>query len=230
MKKSISLFLLGIAAMTLSGCGGSGSSDGMFGNIPQTIEKYQEESKALKSGINASNYQKKQEEADKLKAETLAKLEKEGEALNGKELKASVNENELKIETPLTFVFKNVFSNVAAVEFTLDGNIVAANDIPLEVRASDLTYDIDFFGKEKGMMVVKVPVHLEFLDKENNVLDTRTIGFMIADNNGENAVLKQGASMDHQGGSLPINGKLVDATSARIVLDLSNVLTSYPQN
>ena len=219
-----------IVALTSCGGGASGSSDGMFGGIPQTIEKYDQESKDLKSGMDASNYQDKLAKAEQLKAETIAKLEKEGEAMNGKELTVSVDENELKVETPLTWVYKSVFSNVRAVEFNLDGQIVASNEIPLNVAASDLTYDKDFLGKEKGLTVVKVPVHLEFLDAENNVVDTRTIGFMIADNDGEKAVVKQGAAMSTEGaGSVTVNDKLVNAVSARVVLDMTNILTSYPR-
>lgn len=232
MKKSLFSLMIAFAAIAISGCGGGSnvSSDGMFGNIPQTIEKYDQEKKELNAGLNESNYQKKLAKIEDLKSETIAKLEKEGEGLNGKELTVSVDEAELKIETPLTWVYKSVFSNVAAVEFNLNGKIEVVKELPLDVKVSDLTYDKDFFGKEKGCMVVKVPVHLEFLDKENKVLNTCTLGFMIADNDGSKAVVKQGTTMDQQGaGSVAVNARLGNAVSARVILDMTNILTSYPQ-
>lgn len=226
--------MIGMAIMVLSSCNGSGnteSSDGMFGGIPQTLEKYKQESGALTSGMDESNYKDKLAKSEELKKETIAKLEKEGEALNGKELAVSVDDNELKIESPLTWSYKSVFSNVQAVDFNLNGKIVVSKEIPLEVKVSDLSFEKDFLGKEKGLMVVKVPVHLEFLDKENNVLVTRTLGFMIANNDGEKAVLKEGTVMDTQGaGSVPVNVQMINADSARVLLDMSNILTSYPQD
>ena len=86
--------MIGGAVLAMSSCGGSGgseSSDGMFGAIPQTIEKYAQERKNLEAGLNESNYQKDLAKIDELKAETEAKLEKEGEALNGKELPVTVD-------------------------------------------------------------------------------------------------------------------------------------------
>lgn len=233
MKKLIFSLLIVVAVMTQSSCAWSESSeasDAMFGKIPVTIKIYDLDSKELNAGLTESNYKKTLAKLEDLKAETIAKLEKQGEALNGKELSVTVDPDQLKIEEPLTWVYKTVFSNVKAVEFNLNGKIAASKDIPLDVNSSDLTFEKDFFGKDKGLMVVKVPVHLEFLDKENKVLDTRTIGFLIADNDGKKAVVKQGAIMDRQGaGSVPVNEKLVDATSARVVLDMSNILKSYPQ-
>lgn len=230
MKKLNSIFLAGLAVLALSSCGGSGSSDGMLGGIPETVEKYQQKKKSIESGASLSNFQKIASKVDKLKEKTKAKLEKEGNALNGKECSVSINDGELKIESPLTWVYQDVASNAASVHFKLDGKIAVANDVPLDVKASDLTFDKDFFGKEKGLMTVKVPVHLEFLDKENKVLYTSTIGYMIADNNGEQAILKNGTDMDKTGvGVISVGNQLLNATSARIVLAMNSILTSYPQ-
>ena len=226
MKKLNLSLIAGLALMIMSGCSSKESSDGMFGGIPATIEKYNQEKKSLESKSSDSNLAKIEE----LKSETIAKLEKEGQALNGKELTVTVDEKELKIETPLTWAYKSVSSNVQSVDFDLNGKIVSSNDIPLQVNTGDLTFEKDFLGKEKGLMVVKVPVHLEFLDNENKVLATRTLGFMNADNDGEKAVVKTGTVMDRQGaGSVPVNDQLINATSARIKLDMTNILTSYPQ-
>ena len=229
MKKTIFTLMIALATMAVSSCGGGSgskaSSGGMFGNIPQTIEKYQQETKEINAGLNESNYQKDLAKIDELKTETIAKLEKEGASLNGKELMASVDENELKIESPLTLVYKNVFSNVKCVEFGLDGKIVAANDLKLDIKPSDLK-GRDMLGGKSTVVTAKLPVHIEFLDKEGNVVDTRTIGNLVADNNGEEAVVKAGSAVDFSICSLPISDKFVDVVSARVVVDPSKALTS----
>lgn len=220
--------MIGGAVMAMSSCGGNGgseSSDGMFGAIPQTIEKYAQEKKSLEAGLNESNYQKDLAKIDELKAETEAKLEKEGEALNGKELPVTVDESELKIETPLTLVYKNVFSNMQAVEFGLDGKLVAAKDLKLEVNPSDLK-GREMLGGKTTIVTVKLPVHIEFLDNAGNVVDTRTIGNFEAENNGEEAVVKTGSAVDFSICSLPVNDKFVNVVSARVVIDLTKGLTS----
>lgn len=222
--------MIGSAIFTLSSCGGggnasNGSSDGMFGDIPQTLEKYDQERKALNDGLTESNYKKNLAEIDELKTETISELEKEGNALNGKELPVSVDEAEFKIETPLTLVFKNVFSNVQAVEFGLDGKLVAAKDLKLEIAPSDLK-GRDMLGGKTTVVTAKLPVHIEFLDGEGNVVDTRTIGNIEADNNGSEAIVKAGTAVDFGICSLPVNTKFVNVKSARVVVDLTKGLTS----
>lgn len=227
MKKSLFSLMIAFVAIAISGCGGgsNGSSDGMFGNIPQTLEKYDQEKKDLNSGLNESNYQKNLAKIEDLKSETIAKLEKEGEGLNGKELTVSVDETELKIETPLTLVYKNVFSNVAAVEFGLDGKIVAAKDLKLEIAPADLK-GRDMLGGKTTVVTAKLPVHIEFLDSEGNVVDTRTIGNFVADNNGEEAIIKTGSAVDFSICSIPVSDKFINVVSAKVVIDLTKGLTS----
>lgn len=224
MKHLISQFMFCAAVLALTSCGG-GSSEGMFGNIPQTIEKYEQESDAMKAGMDQSNYQDKLANAEELKTETIAELEKEGEALNGKELKVAVDENDLKIETPLTLVYKNVFSNVKAVEFGLDGKIIAAQDLKLEINPSDLK-GRDLFGGKSTIVTAKLPVHIEFYDSEGNVIDTRTIGNLVADNNGEEAIIKAGTPVDFEICSLPVTAKFVNVVTAGVVVDVTKGLTS----
>lgn len=230
MKKSLFSLTIGIAAITMSSCGGgtagsTGSSDGMFGNIPQTLEKYDKEKKDLNAGMTESNYQKNLAKIDELKSETEAKLEKEGEGLNGKQLTVSVDETEIKIENPLTLVYKSVFSNMSAVEFGLDGKIVAAKDLKLEIEPKDLK-GRDLFGGKTTVVTAKLPVHIEFLDSEGNVVDTRTIGYFMADNNGEEAVIKTGTPVDFSVCSIPVTEKFINVASARVVIDLTKGLTS----
>lgn len=226
MKVNFSLLMVGMTAMVLSSCGGSGSngsSDGMFGGIPETIQKYDDEKKSLNAGLNESNYEKGLAKIDELKTETIAKLEKEGEALNGKELPVSDNED-LKIETPLTLVYKDVFSNVAAVEFTLDGKIVAAKDIKIEINPSDLK-GRDMLGGKKTVVTAYTLVQLELLDSEGNVVDTRAIGNLTADNNGEEAIVKAGTAAEFIG-SFPVSDKYINVASARLAIDATKGLTS----
>lgn len=229
MKKSMFSLMIAFAAMAISSCGsGSGSGDssgGMFGNIPQTIEKYDQEKKELNAGLNESNYQKDLAKIEELKSETIAKLEKEGEGLNGKQLTVSVDETEMKVETPLTLVYKAVFSNVAAVEFSLDGKIVAAKDLKLDIASSDLK-GRDMLGGKKTVVTPKLPVHIEFLDSEGNVVDTRTIGYFIADNNGEEAIIKTGSAVDFAVCSIPVSDKYIKVVSAKVVIDLTKGITS----
>lgn len=220
--------MIGIATIAMSSCGGGGSNDsydGMFGNIPQTLEKYDQEKKNLNANLNESNYQKNLAKIDELKAETIAKLEKEGESLNDKQLIVTVDENEIKIDTPLTLVYKNVFSNVQAVEFGLDGKIVAAEDLKLEINPSDLK-GRELLGGKTTVVTAKLPVHIEFLDNDGNIIDTRTIGNFVADNNGEEAIIKTGTSVDFSICSLPISDKFINVVSARVVIDLTKGLTS----
>ena len=228
MKKTFFSLLISFAGIALSSCSGEGSndaSDGMFGNIPQTIEKYDQEKKVLNDGLNESNYQKNLTKIEDLKSETIAKLEKEGESLNGKQLTVSVDETELKIETPLTLVYKNVFSNVSSVEFGLDGKIVAAKDLKLEIAPSDLK-GRDMLGGKSTVVTARLPVHIEFLDKEGNVVDTRTIGNFVADNSGEEAIIKTGSAVDFSICSIPVSDKFINVVSAKVVINLTKGLTS----
>lgn len=227
MKKSLFLLMIAFVAMAISSCSGGSNdvSDGMFGNIPQTLEKYDQEKKDLNAGLKESNYQKTLAKIEELKSETMNNLEKEGEGLNGKQLTVSVDETELKIETPLTLVYKDVFSNVSAVEFSLNGKIVAAKDLKLEITPSDLK-GRDMFGGKTTVVTAKLPVHIEFLDSEGNVVDMRTIGNFVADNNGEEAIVKAGTAVDFSICSIPVSDKFINVVSARVVIDLSKGLTS----
>lgn len=220
--------MIGIAIIAISSCGGAGSNEtpkGMFGNIPQTIEKYDQKKKEINAGLNESNYKKDLAKLEDLKAETKEKLEKEGEDLNGKELKISIDENELKIETPLTLVYKNVFSNLQAVEFGLDGKIIAIKDMKLDINPSDLK-GRDLLGGKSTIVTAKLPISIAFLDSEGNVIDTRTIGNFVADNNGEEAIIKTGTALDLSICSLPVNDKFINVVAAQVVVDLTKGLTS----
>lgn len=110
------------------------------------------------------------------------------------------------------------------MEFGLAGKITAAKDLPLSIDASELKGE-DLLGGGKIEVSVMLPVHIEFLDAEGNVVDERTIGEFVAQNNGDAAVITSGTPVEFQG-SLPINTKYVSVTSARLTIDLSKGLTS----
>lgn len=227
MKQIFSILSAIAIAVVMTGCSGSGStasSDDMFGGIPGTLSGYEEKYDALTAEMSSSNYEKKQAELKKLKEETLSRLESDGQALNGKELATSVDESMLKIESPLTWVFKNVFSNVKAVEFGVDGKIVAAADINLPIKPADLK-GRKMLGGRSSVITAKLPVHLEFMDKDGNVVDTRTIGNLIADNNGEEAVVKAGTAIEFSG-SIPVTSRLLNVDKAVLTIDPSKAYTS----
>lgn len=220
----IAVCLLLISFMTSCGDGQSSSSSKLFGSIPGTLESYNSERESIESSAGKDNYKEVSQKIDNLKEETTAKLEETAKSLNGKEFPVAVSKSELKVEEPLTLEFKNVFSNLKAVEFGLTGKIVAATDLALSIPASDLKDD-DLLGGSKVVITAYLPVHLEFLDKEENVVDTRTIGRFTADNNGETAVIKTGTPIELNG-TIPVSDKYVTVESARLVIDLDKGLTS----
>lgn len=228
MKTILKTGLFLLAAGALASCGGnsnSSSSSSLFGPIPGIIENYDSERDALESNVNENNFKENSEKIDKLKEETIAKLTKEGEALNGKELPAAMNEAEMKAEQPLTLVYDNVSTGgTMSVVYKLDGKVVAANDLTLTIDPADLKGETLLSGS-KVDVTVTLPVQIEFLDKEGNVVDTRTIGRFPAENNGETAVIKAGTPIELQA-SIPVGVKYAKVESARLTIDLSKGLAS----
>lgn len=108
MKTITKLAALCSLSLFLGSCGGSSSSTGCFGDIPETVAKYEQESEEMASKMTQGNYSEIQEKIDGLKAETKTKVEEEAKALNGKEINATTDEAVLKIEQPLTLVFRNL--------------------------------------------------------------------------------------------------------------------------
>ncbi len=215
--KAAALLLLSVG---VAACGGDAtSSSGLFGKIPSIMENYENERNSLEASANEKNHKEISEKIDNLKEKTISKLTEEGQALNGKELPVTVNAEELKIEEPLTLEFKDVFSNLKAVDFGLAGKITAAKDLPLIIDAGELKGH-DLFGGSKIEVSVTLPVHIELLDAEGNVVDERTIGKLVAQNNGDAAVITSGTPVEIQG-SLPIKSEYMSVTSARLTIDLS---------
>ena len=196
----INLFTAGIcmlAVAALSSCGGSSSSPvatGCFGGIPEMIASYEQESEEIKTGLNENNYEKKEKEADELKEKTTADVEKLATELNGKEITCTVDESQLKIVKPVTLVFESM--NKYRPVFRLGGEVVSASDITLDAKPSDLGGNA-LLGDNEIVVTVKMPVALDFIDKEGNVVKhLNDIGTLSAENDGKTAVVKVGTPID----------------------------------
>lgn len=221
MKKLASISAAVILAVALASCGGSAgssSSSGMFGKIPATIARYENESKEMKSSMNKDNYEKQSKKLDELRDKTVAEVEAEAEALSGKEIKVSVDEACLKIEHPVTLVFTSM--NKYRAVFSLGGTVVAATDLTLNVDSSDLT-PLKLLGSSNVVITVKMPVAAEFLDKEGNVVkSSNDIGILPAENLGTSAVVKAGTPVDFCR-TFTVDDKMEGVESVRLIVDLT---------
>lgn len=208
------MFLLGV----LTSCGpSSGSASGCFGGIPEILASYEQESDALKEGINKDNYEKKSKEADELKEKTTAEVEKLATELSGKEIACTVDGALLKIDKPVTLVFESM--NKYRPVFRLGGDVVAAADLTLNANPGDLGGDALFSGDEI-VVTVKMPVAIDFLDKEGNVIEHRNdIGTLEAANDGKTAVVKAGTPIDFCR-TFTVNEKLSGVESVRLTVEL----------
>lgn len=206
--------LLAIAA--LSSCGSS-SSSGCFGSIPETLAEYEQKSDEITSGINGDNYEKKQKEADELKENTKAEVEKIAGELNGKEISCSVDNAQLTIAKPVTLVFESM--NHIRPVFTLGGEVVAAADMTLKADPSDLKGEKLLSGSEV-IISVKMPVAVDFLDKDGNVVKhVNDIGTLEAANDGNAAVVKAGTPVDFCR-SFTVDESFVGVESIRLAVEL----------
>lgn len=219
MKTFINFSVACLCAVLLASCGGSiGSSSGCFGKIPATIANYEKEYDEAQAKINENNYGKISKKMDELKAETKATVEEEAKALNGKEVTVSVDETQLKIEQPVTLVFDSM--NKCIAMFGLDGKVVAATDLKLNADPSDLKEQTLLSGS-KITVTVKMPVGIEFLDKDGNVMQSRKdIGELNADNLGSSAVVKAGTPLEFKY-NFPVDEAMEGVESLRLVIDLS---------
>ncbi len=205
-------------AMSLSSCGGSGSSSSSnrcFGEIPGIIDSYKNKEQKIKSETNANNFGKKLEEADALEKKTAEEVEKIAVNLDGKELDCSIDETILKINQPVKIKFKEM--NKIYPMYVLDTEVVAAQDIPLKIDdpSSLKQYPIDGIDKTKVLM----PVALDFIDKDGNVVKhVDSVGNFRADNDGNQAVIKTGTPIVFHY-TIPVSNEMVGAESIRFVVD-----------
>ena len=216
-------FIAGISMLTiaLTSCGGSSSSSssssGIFNDIPEMISSYEQKEKEITSGITENNYEKKEKEAAELKEKTLADVEKAANELNGKEIACAADETQLKIEKPVSLIFKSM--NKYRPVFQLGGEVVAASDLALNVKASDLGADA-LLSKNEITVTVKMPVALDFIDKEGTVIKhLNDIGTLEAANDGETAIVKTGTPVDFCR-TFVINEDLAGTESIRLSVEL----------
>lgn len=188
------LSLFAIAALTSCGSSSSSSSDDCFGGIPGTIASYEQESEKLTAGIDDGNYEKKEKEAAELREKTTSDVEKAAKELNGKEIPCSVDDSRLKINKPVTLVFESM--NKYRPVFSLAGDVTCASDLTLNADPSDLEGETLLSGSEV-VVSVKMPVALDFLDKDGKVVKhMNDIGTLEATNDGKKAVVKAGTPID----------------------------------
>ncbi len=206
MKLNYLVGCLFAASIALTSCGGSESASGLFGSIPETLAKYEKEYK--EAGMSST---------DKLKEETKAEVEKEATALNGKEVTCTVDENQLKIEQPITLEFKSM-NNYRPV-FGLAGKVVAAKDLTLNVNPSDLKPSA-ILGETNVIVNVKMPVALDFIGKDGTVIKHQNdIGTLEADNQGDKAIVKAGTPVDLSR-VFTVDDKLEGVESIRLTVEL----------
>lgn len=215
-------FIVGLClfvGLTLPSCGdsaGSSSSKGCFGDIPNKIESYQQKSEKIKSGMSEKNYEKKKKEDMDLQNKTAAEIEAIAKELDGKELVCIVDENCLKIVQPVKIKFDSM--NKFYPWFKFDTEIVAANDMILKADPSRLKQPAVF--KDQEIRPVKMPVMLEYLDKDGNVVkEEKSIGSFPAENDGKTAVIKAGTPLNIEH-TIAVNSDLIGAESIRLVIDL----------
>lgn len=208
-----------IAGISLSSCGGSegsSSSKGCFGAIPQKIDSYKQKSDEIKSGLNEKNYEKKYKEDMDLKNKTAAEVEALAKELDGKELTCTVDEQTLKIVQPVKIKFDQM--NNLYPWFKFDTEIVAANDLVLKADPSRLKQASVF--KDQEIRPVKMPVSLEYLDKDGNVVkEVKSVGSFTAENDGTTAVIKSGTPLNIEH-TIAVNSDMIGAESIRFVIDL----------
>lgn len=218
MKATFPAAVLCALAVTLASCGGGSSSSGLFGGIISAQQNYEEKSDKLTGSMNEHNYQSRQEEADKLKEETARKIEADATGLSGREAPCEAEASQLAIKEPITLLFDGM--NHLRPMFKLEGKVVASADLSLNADPSDLKGEKLLSGG-KVTVTVTMPVALDILDKDGNVLrHMNEIGVLPAENLGTSAVVKAGTPVDLNG-CIVVDKELEGATTFRLSIDLS---------
>lgn len=211
-KFFVGLSILVVASM--SSCGestGTSSSNGCFGQIPGMIDSYKTKLNKIKSKENDKNYEAIYEQTEALTNEVSAEIEKVAIEMDGKELQCNVDEACLKINKPVKIKFKSM--NKVWPWYEFDTEVVAAKDLVLKADPSKLK-------QSRVYDKVRMPVNLEYLDKEGNVVKTiESVGNFEAEDDGETAVIKAGTPIEFSY-TIAVTEELLDAESIRFVVDL----------
>lgn len=220
MKK---LFRIATAIMllfALNSCGGgASSSSGVFDGIPEILSKTDAKVSEMNAQTNSDNYQKMRQKVDEFEKEAKEEIKNKAESLNGKQLEVAEDPGILKIESPVTLLF--VSMNVKAPNMGFAGKVVAAKDLTLNIGENDLK-PRSYGSGDRYVVVVTMPVAMEFLDKEGNVVYERNeVGILPAENRGSNAVVKAGTPVDFKDRTFTISENMNDVVSFRMYVDLS---------
>lgn len=150
MKKqlfAISLFTIFALSVNLTSCDGTSSAKEslLFGKVPAIADKLntqQEELKAkLESSSSESDAKAVFEKYEKIYAETRENAEIAAQEWSGSTLTLD-DTDELTVKTPVTVQFKEFGSKSSLnPRFTLQGEIVAAKDIPLDGKNAVAFHD-----------------------------------------------------------------------------------------
>ena len=143
--------------------------------------------------------------------------EKAATELNGKEISCAVDEAQLKVEAPVTLAYESM-NNVRPV-FRFGGKVVAAKDLTLKADPSDLAGE-ELLSGAQVVISVKMPVAVDFLDKDGNVIHhINDIGTLEAANDGTTAVVKAGTPIDFCR-TFTVDDKMGGVASIRLSVEL----------
>lgn len=135
--KLTAMVAIAMATLTLSSCGGAGSSDSkFFGNVPGIYSEMTAKKEALQEKFKTCE---SQDEAMKLKAdaekaanEYETKLEEAGKTLDGKTIEIE-STPEITVNSPITLTFDGFWSKSGLEpEFKMEGDVVVAQDYQSE--------------------------------------------------------------------------------------------------
>lgn len=135
--KLTAMVAIAMAILTLSSCGGVGSSDSkFFGKVPGIYSEMTGKKEALQEKFKTCE---SQDEAMKLKAdaekaakEYETKLEEAGKALDGKTIEIE-STPEITVNSPITLTFDGFWSKSSLEpKFKMEGDVVVAQDYQSE--------------------------------------------------------------------------------------------------
>lgn len=143
--KRIMMAFLGVFA--LSACSGGASTENcpVFGEVPGIYADYQAKcDKINESALNSEgDYRKASAQKDELKEQYRSKIEEAGKKLAGKPIEIAPGED-FKVVKPISLSFKE-FANSVNAMFNVDGEVVTAKDVVMEVSNSWLnSHDVNY--------------------------------------------------------------------------------------
>lgn len=171
------LALAVIATFALTACsGGSSSNTNLFGDVPEILQKYDEEQDALKEkGKNIKSEEEKAKliaESKKVDEEYTAKVETASKKLDGKAL--DVTSEDFDITTPISLTYEEISSaKKLNPKFKVNGEAKTTKEIALA----------------QTVFSTKCPVQIVGFDAEGNEVYHLQVGTVeVATENGQSTV------------------------------------------